>query len=292
MHAVPPLSKVDRDTVPEADPKLLEQFVQGAQVARRGLENPVDSFRRMGLTTWLLLASGVLLAASQFVFIWFSTIGMVALAVCLVALAALSILREETRTTAISMSILPMTELAHSSIVTRSEFQSAAVLYGLLLLLTLPYRYLFTLDEPTQLTRLKLKGHVFGLPLMVMLGEGLGLVGYGFLQHSYPYQGISLPLVCMGAVVFAFAEEMLLRGLIQQQASRTIHPLLAAGIAAVLYVPLATNRHHLLSLGPAIAMGVVLAAVYHVKHNLLLSTAINAAAKLTYVGLVAAFVLR
>ncbi len=291
-HAVPPLSRVDRTAAAESDPKLLPQLVQGAQVARRGFENPLDSFRHTSITTWSLLGSGILLAASQFVFLWFTGAGMVLLTVCLVVLATLSLLREEARPTAISMSILPIAELAHASIITHSAFQSAVVFYAALLVLVLPYRYLFTLDEPVERSRLKLKGHLFGIPLMMTLGEGLGLLGYGFLGHAYPYQHTSLTLLCLSVIVFAFTEEMLLRGLVQQQASRVVHPLLAAGLAAVLYVPFAATRTNLLSLVPAIAMGFTLSAIYHVKRNLLLSTTINAAAKLTYVGLVAAFVLR
>jgi len=254
-----------------------------------------SGFRRIGTVrsnTWIVIVYGTLLCATQLCLIWHPILGLGLSTFCLFLLTTGALVRESLRKLSISLAILPTVQIAHSAIITHNAFQSTTILYVMLLLLALIYRYMFTLDEPVEKSRLKLKGHLFGLPLMIIIGEGLGLIGYAFLRNHYAYTHISLPLICAACIVFAFAEEMFLRGLVQQQAARIVHPLLAAVLAAVIYIPLAISRTSLLTIGPAVAMGIMLAVVYHLKHNLLLSTAINAAAKLTYVGLVATFILR
>ncbi len=159
-------------------------------------------------------------------------------------------------------------------------------------MLALVYRYMFTLDQPLRATKLTARGYGLALPLMIVAGQAVGGLNYLFLQHHYIFTGYSLPLIACAAVVMAFAEEMLLRGLIQQQAAKVFHPLVAAFGTAILYVLLALDHGTMLSLVPAMLLGVVLSFTYYKKQNLILTTTINATAKLTYIGLVATFILR
>jgi membrane protease YdiL (CAAX protease family) len=243
-------------------------------------------------TTWIIGAYTFLLVGAQITLMYQTKLGLFINVLSLLVLILFALLREDIRKLSISLAILPVTLMVNSSFSIGNAFIRVTVFYGVLLLLALIYRYMFTLEFPFEKSRLKLKGHVFGIPLMLTLGEIVGLIGYVFMRNRYPYQHITLPLVAAACIVFAFAEEMFLRGLVQKQAAQIFHPLVAAGFTAIIYSTLAINHTSMLTVGPAVAMGVVLSLVYYSKQNLLLSTVVNAAAKLTYVGLVAAFVLR
>ena len=259
---------------------------------RGGLERSLRPVRATRGSSWIVAGYIALLVADQLTLAYVERFGLVFNIVVLFVLVAGALLSENLRKLSVSLAILPVAYMATSSFTTHNAFQKAAVFYGLLLVLTLVYRYLFTLEDDVERSRLKLRGHAFGLPLMLIMGEVAGVVGYAFLRHQYPYGHISLPLVAIASIVFAITEEMLLRGLVQKEAEKVVTPSAAVGLASVLYAALAFNSQTLLSIGPAIVMGVVLALVYKFKQNLLLSIAINAAAKLTYIGLIATFVLR
>ncbi len=247
---------------------------------------------KISANAWLISLCAVLLLATQATLIWANMAGIYMNVVTLLVLTGCALWREDVRKLCISLAILPAAQMVSSSVILSTNFHIASLFYGDLIILSMMYRYLFTLDEPVEVSRLKLRGHAFGIPLMLVLGQGLGAVGYLFIRNHYPYQGTSLPLVALASVVFAFAEEMFLRGLIQKQTERVVNPIFAVVLTTALYVGLAISHTTMLTVGPAILMGGVLALTYYFKQNLLLSVTINAAAKLTYVGLVATFVLR
>ncbi len=279
-----------------ADLLVTQPGVKGAQRmhtwVRGELERSLRPVRETPGAAWIIGGCVVALVATQLVLIYAGRYGLFMNAVVFAGLLTVALLSEQLRKLATGLAILPATQMAVSVFVLPNAFQQAMVFYSLLLVLTLVYRYLFTLDSPVERSRLRLKGHAFGLPLMLIMGEAAGLIGYAFMRNHYAFDGIALPLVAVACIVFAFAEEMFLRGLFQNQAELLMNPWWAAGLAAVLYAVLAFTSTTLLSIGPAVAMGVTLALVYKFKQNLLLSITINAAAKLTYVGLVATFVLR
>jgi len=239
---------------------------------------------------WLMTVA--MLVAAEATLIWAPKVGIYVNAVALVGLTAIGMLSEKARKVAISMAIIPVANMVTASFMPHGALGQATVLYVTLLVLAILYRLLFTLGYPLDKTKLAYKGHAFGLPLMLVTGQILGVIGYGFLRHHYPYAHYSLPLVALVSVIFAFAEEILLRGLIQQEGGQLFHPALAAFATTILYVFLTIDHGTLLALPVAILMGAVLSFTYYKKQNLILTTAINAAAKLTYVGLVAGFILR
>lgn len=265
------------------------QFIRGVGAGYGRAWRAVKPFGRHGYV-WVLTLG--LLAAAQATLIWAPKTGIYLNALALAGLTTVALLRKPARATAISMAILPVATMITASFLLHNALGQAAVFYAAILLLALLYRYIFTLDEPLSNTKLSLRGYGLTLPLMVLTGQVAGLIGYGLLRHHYPYAGYSLPLVAALAVVFAFAEEMLLRGLIQQQGSRLFHPAAAALATTVLYVLLSISHGTMLTVPAGLILGAVLSFTYYKKQNLILTTAINAAAKLTYLGLVAGFILR
>jgi membrane protease YdiL (CAAX protease family) len=255
----------------------------------RWLGRKTKPIRRQGLV-WLI--SLTLLIAAQATLIWAPAVGVYLNALALAGLVAIALWRMAARKAAISLAIIPVANMVTATILPHTVIGSTVIFYSVVLLLSLAYRFMFTLNYDTLRTQLRPKGYGFGLPLMVVAGQLVGLVGYGFLRHHYPYTGYSLPLIALAAVVFAFAEEMLLRGLIQQQGELLFHPLMAALATTVLYVFLVLDHGTMLTLPVAILFGASLSFVYYKKKNLLLTFTLNAAAKLTYIGLVASFVLR
>ena len=260
-------------------------------VARRW-KSGHSKLKPLGRNGYIWLLTVGMLVAAQASLIWAPKVGIYINAGALAGLTAIGMLREDARKVAISMAIIPVANMISASFIPRGSLGQATVLYISLLLLAVLYRFIFTLEHPVAKTKLTAKGYALALPLMLVIGQAVGAVGYLFLRNHYPYSGYSLPLVTLVAVVFAFAEEVTLRGLIQQQGSELFHPAVAALATTILYVFLSIDHGTMLTLPVAIIMGIVLSFTYYKKQNLVLTTTINAAAKLAYIGLVASFILR
>ena len=231
-----------------------------------------------------------LMLATQLTLMHAPVVGLYVNVISLTVFGSVALLSVSLRKLSISLAIIPVTQMVSSTIMTSNVFMTDIVFYTVLLALVLVYRYLFTLDEPVADSQLKAKGILVGVPLMVLIGQILGIGTYAILRHNYPFDGISVTLVVAACIIFAIAEEMFLRGLVQQQVSRIVHPLLAAFLAVVLYVALAFNNHIPVTLGAALFSGLILAGVYYLKRNVLLCIALNASSKILYVGLVVIFV--
>lgn len=256
---------------------------------------PLLPARPYGRNLWLLLWILVLIAAAQVVLFVKPIVGVYVDAAVFASLIWLALWQERSRQFVISTAIIPLSMLLCLSLPASTVFTRTSVLMVSFLLLALVYQYLFTLEYPTDGTRLRMTrhGYLFAIPLMVVFGQFLGLVGYGLLRHQYDFADTPLPLVALGVIVFAIAEEILFRGLIQQKAMELFHPLMAAALSAGLYT-LVSFGHRGGGLSPVFAalLGSAVAYVYYKKQNILLTIAINVATKLTYTGLVAIFVLR
>jgi membrane protease YdiL (CAAX protease family) len=191
----------------------------------------------------------------------------------------------------IAAAILPISAITTVCLPHVSVFVRITVYYATVLLFSLLYRYLFSLDAPDQVQTSLGKKYVFSIPSMVVVGELLGGLGYIILRHQYAYKGVSLELIAPAAIVFAFAEEMLFQGLIQELASRIMNPKLAVVLVVICYSFTTVSYTNNLPLIFGLISGIVLAITYYLKKNLLLTTAVNALMKLTYIGLVATFIL-
>ena len=248
-----------------------------------------SNYRKSG---WMFLLMIAALVAAQVTLIWASRVGIYINALALVIVSSVAIARKDLRKVAISMGVLPVANMVVLSIMPATQFGNTVVFYGTVLALALVYSFMFILDESKERTSLGTRGYATFVPIMVFVGQLLGLVGYLFLRHHYPYVGVSLPLLALVAIVLGFAEEMLLRGLIQQRGENVFHPVIAAVGTTILYTILGLYHQTMLTIPVSLLTGAVLAYVYYKKQNLLLTTTINVASKLVYVGLVAAFILR
>jgi membrane protease YdiL (CAAX protease family) len=242
---------------------------------------------------WLAIIILVLVLSSQLSLYEKPILGVYITAFAFACLVAIALASESARKLAISAAILPIATMINLSLPQTSLFAQLVVYYDGLLVLGLVYRFMFTLDEPVKNTRLGIKGYIFALPLMIIIGQLLGTIGFLFLKHQYAFHKTSLPLVAVATAVFAISEEVVFQGLIQHTASKVLHPITAAVMTAALYTSLSFG-HHGSYLTPlfALIMGIVLAATYYKKPNLILAIGVNITAKLAYIGLLAGFVFR
>ena len=127
---------------------------------------------------------------------------------------------------------------------------------------------------------------------MIVIGEVVGVLGYALLCDHYAFRGVPILQAVMAIVTFAVAEEMLFRGMIQRQAARVVHPIVAAVLAAALYTTIFIGHTSALNTSFALVAGTVLSVVYYFKPHVLLTTTANIVMKLSYFGLIATFILR
>jgi membrane protease YdiL (CAAX protease family) len=205
----------------------------------------------------------------------------------LMGMAALSDLK---RKLALSAAIIPLLGMINLSIVQQSAFEQTAILYGSMLVLALIYRRVLASTKPES-AHLSLRGYMGSLPVVAIIGALLGIIGYKLLINSYIFGGVRLWQVAMVAVIGACAEEALFRGLIQRQATQLMRPVYAAILASLLYLPLALSHFTGWSLLVGALTTAILSTIYVIKPNLILTTTLNLASKLVYVGLVAKYLL-
>jgi membrane protease YdiL (CAAX protease family) len=260
---------------------------------RTSVMHALRSLKPLFQNFWLFILIIVVLLGTQISLFEKPIVGVYVNAVAFAALVGVGLWREQVRQLAISAAILPVSLMITLSLPQTSTFAQAVVFYDAILLIGLVYRFMFTLDEPLANTRLNLRGYLTALPLMIVIGQAAGVLGYGLLRHQYTFGTTALPLVAATSVVFAISEEVLFRGLIQQRAAKVLHPVVAAALSAILYA-LFTFGHAGSYLAPlfGLIMGIILSTTYYKKQNLILTIAINAGSKLTYIGLMAAFVFR
>lgn len=240
---------------------------------------------------WMGAYAAIAVAIPQLTLLWRPEVGVYATVVSLVLLLILAIRSEQARKLAISAAILPVTLLVSLGLPQSSTFEQTSVFYDVILVCALLYAYEYNLDGPLRISALG-KQSVTTVPLMIIMGEALGALGYGLMRHGYAYRGTSLPLVAVSVVVFAISEEVLFRGLIQQQAAKVMHPVAAAALSAITYAIIFVGHDSLRLAAFALLSGAILSAIYYFKQNVILTTTSNMVMKLTYLGLVATFVLR
>jgi membrane protease YdiL (CAAX protease family) len=242
---------------------------------------------------WLFLLIVIGIVGSQLSLFAKPIVGVYITALTLVALAVAALVKQFSLQLALSAAIISVATMINLSLPQSLYFAQVATFYDSLLVLGLIYRFIFTLDYPVETTRLRLKGYATAIPLMVVLGQLIGVGGYALLRHQYLFGNTSLPLVAGMSVIFAIGEEVVLRGLIQQRASLVLHPIVAAVLSAILTAALSFG-HRGSWLTPLFGLiaGIALATTYYKRNNLILTITLNASMKLAYVGLVAGFVFR
>jgi membrane protease YdiL (CAAX protease family) len=242
---------------------------------------------------WIFLWIALVVIAGQVSLFSKPIVGVYVTSLAFVALIGLALWKEKARQLAISAAVLPIAIMINLSLPQTTTFTQTIVFYDTLLIIGLIYRFMFTLDETLTNTKLSRRCYIITLPLMIIIGQFLGLLGFILLRHQYTFGHTSLPLVAVATVVFAISEATLFQGLIQQRAAKILHPIMAAILSVILYTSF-TFGHTGSYLAPLFGCitGIILAVAYYKKQNLLLVITINAAAKLAYIGLMAGFVFR
>lgn len=262
-----------------------------AQKTKSTVKRQRSKLRPYAKNVWIAPYVLLAVAGPQAALFWRPVLGVYATAASFIMLMALALLSDKARKLAIAVAIIPTTMLVSISLPQQDAFARSAEFYDAILLLALVYGYMFTMHEKRSTLSLGKKYLIF-LPLMVVIGQALGALGFGLLRGQYPYHGTPLSLVASTAVIFGIAEELLFRGLIQHQASKVVHPMVAAIIGTLVYAAIFAAHGSFLPVVFAVIAGAVLSTIYYYKKNLVLTTTVNVAMKLLYVGLLATFVLR
>lgn len=255
----------------------------------------IHSLSKMVANKHTTLSAGALcmVIAAQATLIRAPAIGIYINAAALVGLTAIALANNKLRNLALSLGIIPVANMALASVSTQhpNGLTNTLVYDGLLLSLAAIYRLIFTPDSKATAAKINWKQLGILAPLMIVLGQVIGVIGYAFLGHHYLFTGYKLTTAAGMAALFAVCEEVFFRGLIQKQASKFLHPIGAAIGTAALYVTLGLAQNTLLNLPVSVTLAIALTLTYYKTKNLGLTILLNLTAKLAYVGLVTGFIL-
>jgi len=253
---------------------------------------PADKVSKSYLKNfWIFVFIAIVIVGDQITLSTRSLAGVYANALALVLLIGLALWKKQARMLAISASILPAANMVNLALPQNTVLAQTVVFYSSLLILALVYRFMFALDQPIEKSKLGKRGYLTILPLMILVGQLLGVIGYFMLRHHYSFSITPLPLLAACSIIFAFTEETFFRGLIQQQGSMVLNPALAALLSLIVFTSATIGHVTILSPLFALIAGLVLVTTYFKKQNLILTITINAVAKLVYIGLVAGVII-
>lgn len=241
---------------------------------------------------WLAAYILLPILAAQLSLFWRPVVGVYVTALALVAFVVLALRHEAARFVALAASTIPLAMMVNLSLPQTSAFNQTVILYDTLLFLALAYQFMFMHSHPLPSKRFSVRDYGLWLALMLVVGQILGLISYALLGHQFAFGGTSLPLLAVASATFAFAEELLFHGLIQQRAAQILHPAMAALLSSLLFVVLSIGHTNILVPTVALITGGTLSFIYYKQQNLILTTTANIISKLIYLGLLASFTLR
>lgn len=213
--------------------------------------------------------------------------GVFANAMALVLLAALAIRSDRARTMAIAICILPLATMVSLALPQGNALNQSAVLYAVLFVLAIAYHYIFPYDKSAG--KLTWKGYLAIAPTMIVAGQVLGALAYGMLRNEQSFGGISLPVITIAMILFSLAEEIFFRGLIQEQASRAVNPIVATALTATLYTLMTLPIGSITTTLFAASSSTILSCIYYTKPNIVITTITNITLKVLFVGLLSIF---
>lgn len=246
----------------------------------------VGAHRRADVLALGIITSTVVF--SQALFLLRPVAGAYAAALAFMLLVLFAGIVERYRSLATGAALLPLATIVSFSLPQETALAQTVVFYGALLGLGAMYLYLLRGEGTLLRPKHGWRTYAYGVPAVIILGELIGGLAY-LLQDAYPFDGSKTLLVGGAVIVFAIAEEVVFRGLIQRQAGRLFHPAVAAVLAAVLYAGASIGFGSWPAFWTALAAGGVLAAVYAVTRSILLTTILNMTAKLVFLGLLATY---
>jgi membrane protease YdiL (CAAX protease family) len=243
-------------------------------------------------SSWIVFVIFVSILAPQLALIWQPVLGAYVNALSVAALLTIALWKAKFRNVSLASVTLPLASMVSMTVPTGSqELYRVSVQYGVMLLLAGVYTYMFR-EKQTKKQKLALRKLPHQLPLMIIIGEVLGVAGFAILRHHYAYRSMTFPFVVGAVILFAITEELLFRGLLQRHAARIFHPLVAACVAIIAYSAMTIGTGSILPTFFGVASSGTLCALYYWKPSLVLTIVTNVVMKLSYIGLVAAFILK
>ena len=182
------------------------------------------------------------------------------IALCLISLSHIKILNDYGKLIIILM-IIPIIRVS-GLFINLGLFWETLIFYCLLLFLAFYYSVRFKLDHGHKKEKLDL------LPLAVIIGVVLGLIGQGFFNfENYSWIIYLIPLI-------AYSEEILFRGMIQNLVEKSYGVIPSIFIPAFLYGFFSLGYGYLFALFMFFA-GIILGLVYYKTKNIFLTVVIN-----------------
>jgi membrane protease YdiL (CAAX protease family) len=195
------------------------------------------------------------------------------------------------RKVVLTAAIIPLLTLVNLTFAQSSVFGQTVVLYAGMLLVSLAYRYAYR-KKISDKSRVKLHNNFSGyLIYAVSLGSLLGAISFRLLANGYDLGATPALWIVPVAILGAVAEESLFRGLIQRQAISVMKPVHAVILTSLLYVALTMVHFSFWSVVVGLISTIMLSTMYMKKSSVLLTTTMNAVSKVTYVMLIAKFVI-
>ena len=135
---------------------------------------------------FLLIAAAV--TAAEVTLMYKPLAGVYVNAITLAFLIGLSLISDKARKLAICVAILPVANMVVLSMPNAGYFNhkipfiQSIIYYDTILLLALVYRFMFTIDEEVKQTKIGIKNYAYVIPLVIIVGQVLGVIGYGMLE--------------------------------------------------------------------------------------------------------------
>ncbi len=255
---------------------------------------------RIRQDAWLVVIIVALVALPAWTLHNAPIVGIYTNALCAVILASMSLLFAPAKKIAIVAAVMLVSLMVPMSLGNTSDFAKTACLYGVVLLLSLAYRFVFTEDrvaaenlaknkhDTLPIKRLsRIREYATHLPQGLIVGQFLGGLAFLLLPHVRPFSGASLGLVLAVAVVFAIIEIIFFQSLLQASASETTSAPVAICVTIALYVCVSASIS-IQTLIMNIVAGTVFAVAFYLRKNTLPIMFANATMKLVFIGLVVA----
>ncbi len=197
------------------------------------------------------------------------------------ALLAIAVRRPIVRPFALLLAIVPV--VAWISLVIPADTPRLFAIYGVLLALGVAFK----LQLPPSQSLLARVPRLTFRHYFIALGTGVALGGISLtMAHAHPIAVLPLAIALPACIVFAFAEELFLRGLVQHQASRVVTANTAALLAIVAGICLSVGQGSVWLILLAFVGHGALSLLYRFLPSLALTTLANSTMKILWVAAV------
>jgi|GEM_PF-2756133 len=221
--------------------------------------------------------TGLVLAAQLLLTIW-PAVGVYVNTITFVILLAFAVRRPALRSFTLLLAVIPV--VAWISLIIATDIPRLFATYGILLALGITFKrqVSFRRDILPHVPHISPRHYLIALGVGVILG-GLSLA----IPHTHPITTLPLVVALPACVVFAFAEELYVRGLIQQQVSQYVSANFAILLAAAAGLCLSAGQGSVWLILLALISHGILSVLYRFIPRLALTTLANSTMKILWV---------